>query len=97
MDRRRTDYSGAYWPAKVVDRNRNRVIVQYDDDDSFEHVYRKNMNPLPVPVDFGQEKTKLAVGWKMKFNSSTFGTRKRNSAKCLMELFTVRVVGSGKL
>ncbi|CAD7699130.1 unnamed protein product [Ostreobium quekettii] len=59
-DKKKTDYSGAYWPAKVIARYEGGCRVEYDNGDT-EAVDDENVSPADVPVEFGEETTRLQV------------------------------------
>lgn len=59
-DKRKTDYGGAYWPAKVTERLANGLRVEYDNGD-IEVVEAEHLSPATVPVGFGEEHPRLQV------------------------------------
>ncbi|GMH33967.1 hypothetical protein BSKO_01801 [Bryopsis sp. KO-2023] len=60
-DKRKTDFGGAYWPAKVTEQSEGGFHVEYDNGDT-EVVDAENVSPASVPVDFGEESVRLQVG-----------------------------------
>ena len=56
----RSDFGGAYWPAKVVSRTGQSVEVVYDNGEK-ETVDKENVSPLDLPVEFGEEDSALQV------------------------------------
>lgn len=60
-DRKKTDFSGMYWPAKVVKHTSEGYEVQYDNGDR-EMVLSENVSPFTPPVKFGEEGCALQVG-----------------------------------
>ncbi|KAL3140499.1 hypothetical protein ABBQ32_005085 [Trebouxia sp. C0010 RCD-2024] len=60
-DRKRTDFSGMYWPAKVVKQTSEGYEVQYDNGDT-ETVLSENVSPFNPPFKFGEEGCALQVG-----------------------------------
>ena len=59
-NKKRTDFSGAYWPAKVVDSFDGGYRVEYDNLER-EDVDSEDVSPANPPVAFGEETTPLAV------------------------------------
>eukprot|EP00210_Caulerpa_lentillifera_P000535 g517.t1 len=57
-NKKRTDFSGAYWPAKVIDCYPGGVRVEYDNKET-EDVDCEDISPSSLPVEFGEEKTRL--------------------------------------
>lgn len=60
-DRKKTDFSGMYWPAKVVKHTSEGYEVQYDNGDK-ELVLSENVSPFTPPINFGEEGCTLQVG-----------------------------------
>ncbi|KAL3158371.1 hypothetical protein ABBQ38_010610 [Trebouxia sp. C0009 RCD-2024] len=60
-DRKKTDFSGMYWPAKVVKQTSEGYEVQYDNGDT-ETVLSENVSPFNPPFKFGEEGCALQVG-----------------------------------
>lgn len=61
-NQRRTGFSGAYWPAKVLHKaSDNKYFVEYDNGDK-EFVTAEQLFEHDLPVDFGEEKTPFQVG-----------------------------------
>ena len=60
-DRKKTDFSGMYWPAKVVKHTSEGYEVQYDNGDK-EMVLSENVSPFNPPFKFGEEGCALQVG-----------------------------------
>lgn len=59
-NKKRTDFSGAYWPAKVVDSYEGGYRVEYDNGER-EDVDGEDVSPATPPVAFGGETMALAV------------------------------------
>lgn len=60
-DKHKTDFSGMYWPAKVVKfTSGDEVMVQYDNGDK-ETVLSENVSPFNPPFKFGDEGCPLQV------------------------------------
>ena len=59
-DRKKTDFSGMYWPAKVVKHTSEGYEVQYDNGDR-ELVLSENVSPFNPPFNFGEEGCALQV------------------------------------
>ncbi|DBB17636.1 TPA: hypothetical protein ACH3X3_002680 [Trebouxia sp. C0006] len=61
QDKKKTDYSGMYWPAKVVKQTSEGYEVQYDNGDK-EMVLSEHVSPFNPPFKFGEEGCSLQVG-----------------------------------
>ncbi|DBA79906.1 TPA: FACT complex subunit, variant 2 [Trebouxia sp. C0004] len=61
QDKKKTDYSGMYWPAKVVKQISQGYEVQYDNGDK-DMVLSENVSPFNPPFKFGEEGWSLQVG-----------------------------------
>ncbi|DBA70283.1 TPA: hypothetical protein ACH3X2_012180 [Trebouxia sp. C0005] len=61
QDKKKTDYSGMYWPAKVVKQTSEGYEVQYDNGDK-DMVLSENVSPFNPPFKFGEEGCSLQVG-----------------------------------
>lgn len=59
-DKKKTDFSGMYWPAKVVKQTNEGYEVQYDNGDK-EVVLSENVSPFNPPFKFGEEGHPLQV------------------------------------
>lgn len=62
QDKKKTDYSGMYWPAKVVKQTSEGYEVQYDNGDK-EMVLSENVSPFNPPFKFGEERCSLQVSY----------------------------------
>lgn len=83
-DKRKTDYGGAYWPAKVTGRTDKGFRVEYDNGD-IEVTHPENISPLEVPVEFGQETARLRVSFQFRatFSHSSVMTHSANPSTFL--------------
>lgn len=60
-NKKRTGFSGAFWPAAVTGRTRTHFSVRYDNGDE-EDVHCDHIFPSDVPVEFGEEVDELRAG-----------------------------------
>ena len=80
-DRRKTDFSGMYWPAKVVKHTNDGYEVQYDNGDK-ESVLSENVSPFNPPFKFGDERCPLQVSFSSWSANSGILTRSTLSLLC---------------
>lgn len=59
-NKKRTDFSGAYWPSKIVDCFDGGYRVEYDNGER-EDISAEDVSPASPPVAFGEEMEPLAV------------------------------------
>lgn len=60
-DKNKTEFSGMYWPVKILARAGEGLKVQYDNGE-IEVVSLEHIHPAEPPVDFGSEILPLQVG-----------------------------------
>lgn len=71
-DKKRSGYSGMYWPATFIRKSgQNMIQVKYDNGE-LEELDMASVSPAEVPMKFGGETTRLEVGEFCEvFNNST--------------------------
>ncbi|GAX75306.1 hypothetical protein CEUSTIGMA_g2751.t1 [Chlamydomonas eustigma] len=60
-DNEKEGYAGAYWPAKVISKTKNKYLVQYDNGER-EEVHCDHISEYVLPVGFGDESQALLPG-----------------------------------
>ena len=71
-EKKKTDYSGMYWPVKVMEIVHDGLRVQYDNGEE-EVVDLENIHPFKPPVDFGEEQIAFQVRKRKRIESLLFG------------------------